>query len=109
MLGHASWNGTLTIFEIISEDMGLSDGEFLVFQLIIVIVMIAFVWIIGTGLLHSVREAPDGREVDQYQQNGRPTVPAQRLPCTTHQSPPKDANRATLQFTGRRYATSVLL
>ena len=68
MIGHASWNGTLTIFEIISEDMGLSDGAFLVFQLIIVIVMIAFVWIIGTGLLHSVREAPDGREVDQYQQ-----------------------------------------
>ena len=68
MIGHASWNGTLTIFEIISENMGLSDGVFLILQLLIVIVMIAFVWIIGTGLLHSVREAPDGREVDEYQQ-----------------------------------------
>ena len=67
MIGHASWNGTLTIFEIISEDLGLSDGAFLILQLIIVIVMIAFVWIIGTGLLHSVREAPDGHEVDLYQ------------------------------------------
>ena len=68
MIGHASWNGTLTIFEIISEHMGLSDGVFLILQLLIVIVMIAFVWIIGTGLLYSVREAPDGREVDEYQQ-----------------------------------------
>ena len=68
MFGHASWNGTLTIFELIAENLGLSDGESLIIQLIVIIVMIAFVWIIGTGLLHSVREAPDGREVDQYQQ-----------------------------------------
>lgn len=29
--------------------------------------MVAAVLIIGTGLLHSVRAAPDGSEVDEYQ------------------------------------------
>jgi len=29
--------------------------------------MIAAVLIIGTGLLHSIRAAPDGSEVDEYQ------------------------------------------
>ena len=29
--------------------------------------MVGGILIIGTGLLHSVREAPDGSEVDEYQ------------------------------------------
>ena len=35
--------------------------------LMIIVMMIAAVLIIGTGLLHSVRAAPDGSEVDEYQ------------------------------------------
>ena len=67
MLGHASWNGILTIFEIFGEGSGLSELEFLVLYLFLIAMMIAAIWIIGTGLLHSVREAPDGGEVDEYQ------------------------------------------
>ena len=67
MIGHASWNGILTIFEIFAENSGMSDLTFVVLYLILIIMMIAAIWIIGTGLLHSVRDAPDGSEVDEYQ------------------------------------------
>ena len=67
MIGHASWNGILTIFEIFAENAGMSDVSFVILYLMLTILMIAAVLIIGTGLLHSVRAAPDGREVDAYQ------------------------------------------
>ena len=67
MVGHASWNGILTIFEIFGEGSGLSELEFLVLYLFLIAMMIAAIWIIGTGLLHSVRVAPDGSEIDEYQ------------------------------------------
>ena len=67
MMGHASWNGILTIFEIFAENTGMSDLSFVVLYLMLTILMIVAVLIIGTGLLHSVRSAPDGSEVDEYQ------------------------------------------
>ena len=68
MIGHASWNGILTIFEIFAENSGISDSSsFVVLYLVLTMMMIAAILIIGTGLLHSVRDAPDGSEVDEYQ------------------------------------------
>ena len=67
MIGHASWNGILTIFELIAEKSDMSLAMFLIMDLLLVTIMIAVLWIIGTGLLHSVRAAPDGSEVDEYQ------------------------------------------
>ncbi len=67
MIGHASWNGILTIFELIADNSDMSLAMFLIIDLLLVTIMIAVLWIIGTGLLHSVREAPDGSEVDEYQ------------------------------------------
>ena len=67
MIGHASWNGILTIFEIFAGNSGMSDLSFVVLYLVLTMMMIAAVLIIGTGLLHSVRDAPDGSEVDEYQ------------------------------------------
>jgi len=67
MIGHASWNGILTVFEIFAENSGMSELSFVVLNLMIVVMMIVAVLIIGTGLLHSVRAAPDGSEVDEYQ------------------------------------------
>ena len=67
MIGHASWNGILTIFEIFAGNSGMSDLSFVILYLMIIVMMIAAVLIIGTGLLHSVRAAPDGSEVDEYQ------------------------------------------
>jgi len=67
MIGHASWNGILTLYEIIAEKSEMSLAVFLIIDLLLVTIMIAVLWIIGTGLLHSVREAPDGSEVDEYQ------------------------------------------
>ena len=67
MMGHASWNGLLTIFEIFAENLGMSDLSVVILSLMLTVMMIAAVLIIGTGLLHSVRAAPDGSEVDEYQ------------------------------------------
>ena len=67
MVGHSSWNGILTIFEIFAENSGMSELSFVVLYLLIIVMMIAAVLIIGTGLLHSIRGAPDGSEVDEYQ------------------------------------------
>jgi RsiW-degrading membrane proteinase PrsW (M82 family) len=67
MVGHASWNGILTVFEIFAENSGMTELSFIVLNLMIVVMMIVAVLIIGTGLLHSVRSAPDGSEVDEYQ------------------------------------------
>lgn len=67
MFGHASWNGILTIFEIFGEGAGMSEVTFLILYLFLTAMMIAAIWVIGTGLLHSVRTAPDGSEVDEYQ------------------------------------------
>ncbi|MDP6845055.1 MAG: PrsW family glutamic-type intramembrane protease [Candidatus Thalassarchaeaceae archaeon] len=67
IMGHASWNGIVTIFEIFGEGSSMSELTFLILYLLLTAMMIAAVWIIGTGLLHSVREAPDGSEIDEYQ------------------------------------------
>ena len=67
MMGHASWNGILTVFEIFASDSGMSEILEIILSIIIMIMMVAAVLIVGTGLLHSVRAAPDGSEVDEYQ------------------------------------------
>ena len=67
ILGHASWNGILTVFGIFASDSGMSEILEIVLSIIIMIMMVVAVLIVGTGLLHSVRAAPDGSEVDAYQ------------------------------------------
>ena len=67
MIGHASWNGVLTIFDIFAANSGLSNMAINILAYILMGMMVGGILIIGTGLLHSVREAPDGSEVDEYQ------------------------------------------
>ena len=45
----------------------MPELAFFILYLFLTAMMITAVWILGTGLLHSVREAPDGSEVDEYQ------------------------------------------
>jgi len=67
MIGHASWNGVLTVFDIFAANSGLSNLSITILAYILMAMMVGGILIIGTGLLHSVREAPDGSEVDEYQ------------------------------------------
>jgi hypothetical protein len=67
MMGHASWNGTLTIFAIYATNSGMSEITAIVLTICIMILMVVGILVIGSGLLQSVREAPDGSEVDDYQ------------------------------------------
>ena len=67
IMGHASWNGTLTIFAIYATNSGMAEITAIVLTIIIMILMVAGILVIGSGLLHGVRAAPDGSEVDDYQ------------------------------------------
>ena len=67
IIGHASWNGVLTIFDIFAVNSGLSYLTITILAYTLMAMMVGGVLVIGTGLLHSVREAPDGSEVDEYQ------------------------------------------
>jgi RsiW-degrading membrane proteinase PrsW (M82 family) len=67
IIGHASWNGILTIFDIFATASGWSEMVLTVLEYTLMAMMVGSVLIIGTGLLHSVRDAPDGSEVDEYQ------------------------------------------
>jgi hypothetical protein len=67
MMGHASWNGILTVFDLFAENSGMSEMMIILLSYILMGLMVAGVLIVGTGLLHSVRAAPDGSEVDEYQ------------------------------------------
>ncbi|MBJ84012.1 MAG: hypothetical protein CMB52_00640 [Euryarchaeota archaeon] len=67
MIGHASWNGTFTAFGIYATSSGMSLMVEVALTIFIMAAMILGVLVIGTGLLHSVRTAPDGSEVDDYQ------------------------------------------
>ena len=67
IVGHASWNGTLTLFAMIAESTEMSLMVEVVMTIFIMFVMVLGVLVVGTGLLHSVRSAPDGTEVDDYQ------------------------------------------
>ena len=67
IMGHASWNGILTVFEIFATNSGMSELEEIILSFMIMVMMVAAILIVGTGLLHSVRAAPDGSEVDAYQ------------------------------------------
>ena len=59
----------LGISELIqfAKDAGFSPVGQLVISLGTLVVMIGTLLVIGTGLLHGVRQAPDGQEIDQYQ------------------------------------------
>ena len=57
----------LTVFDIFAASSGLSYLSITILAYILMAMMVGGILIIGTGLLHSVREAPDGSEVDEYQ------------------------------------------
>ena len=67
MLGHATWNGTSILLYLIAVDVGMSDIVYVLLELLLTVVLVTAVLVIGSGLLHSVRAAPDGSEVDEYQ------------------------------------------
>ena len=67
MLGHATWNGSGILLYMVAIDIGMSDLTFLILDLLLIIILVFAVLLIGSGLLHSVRAAPDGSEVDEYQ------------------------------------------
>ncbi|MBE56820.1 MAG: hypothetical protein CMB01_00420 [Euryarchaeota archaeon] len=67
MVGHASWNGTFTVFAIYAENTGMALMVEVILSIFIMAAMVLGVLVIGSGLLHSVRSAPDGSQVDDYQ------------------------------------------
>ena len=67
MLGHATWNGSSILLLMIANDIGMSDLTHFLLDILLIIVLVIAVLLIGSGLLHSVRAAPDGSEVDDYQ------------------------------------------
>lgn len=67
MSGHATWNGISIMIDSFAKDAGFSPVGQLVISLGTLVVMIGTLLVIGTGLLHGVRQAPDGQEIDQYQ------------------------------------------
>ena len=52
---------------MIAESTEMSLMVEVVMTIFIMSVMVLGVLVVGTGLLHSVRSAPDGSEVDDYQ------------------------------------------
>jgi hypothetical protein len=67
MMGHASWNLVWTLFDLFVTNSTISQIMVNILDYTLMAMMVAAVLIIGTGLLHSVRAAPDGSEVDEYQ------------------------------------------
>jgi RsiW-degrading membrane proteinase PrsW (M82 family) len=67
MLGHATWNGAGILLYLIAVDIDMHWFIYFFLELSLTVLLVAGVLIIGSGLLHSVREAPDGSEVDEYQ------------------------------------------
>ena len=67
MMGHASWNLVWTLFDLFVTNSTISQMMVNILDYTLMAMMVAAVLIIGTGLLHSVRAAPDGSEVDEYQ------------------------------------------
>jgi RsiW-degrading membrane proteinase PrsW (M82 family) len=67
MLGHATWNGAGILLYLIAVDIEMPILVYAILELLLTVLLVAGVLIIGSGLLHSVREAPDGSEIDEYQ------------------------------------------
>ena len=67
MIGHASWNLVWTLFDLFVTNSTISQVMVDILDYTLMAMMVAAVLIVGTGLLHSVRAAPDGSEVDEYQ------------------------------------------
>ena len=67
MIGHASWNLVWTLFDLFVSNSSISQMMVNILDYTLMAMMVGGILIIGTGLLHSVREAPDGSEVDEYQ------------------------------------------
>ena len=67
MLGHATWNGAGILLYLIAVDINMHWFIYFILELSLTVLLVAGVLILGSGLLHSVREAPDGSEVDEYQ------------------------------------------
>ena len=67
MLGHATWNGAGILLYLIAVDINMHWFIYFILELSLTVLLVAGVLILGSGLLHSVRDAPDGSEVDEYQ------------------------------------------
>ena len=68
MVGHASWNGTFTVFAIYAENTGMALMVEVILSIFIMAAMVLGVLVIVSGLLHSA-VSPDGSQVDDYQLN----------------------------------------
>ena len=67
ILGHATWNGAGILLFLVAVDIDMSMFVYVILELLLTVLLVTGVLVIGSGLLHSVREAPDGSEVDEYQ------------------------------------------
>jgi RsiW-degrading membrane proteinase PrsW (M82 family) len=65
--GHSFWNGSLTAVAYWSDSKGMGDFELFLIMLVWISILVCTVLLVASGLLASIREAPDGSELDAYQ------------------------------------------
>lgn len=67
MTGHATWNGSTYLVELLALVFGWSDVLTILVMLGWIGLLVAGVLLIGSGLLRGVRNAPDGSDLDELQ------------------------------------------
>ena len=67
IMGHAFWNGSSFGIGILAESMGYGEIGIILISLLWICILVVGVLLIGMGLMGSVRGAPDGSQLHQYQ------------------------------------------
>ncbi|MEE3082676.1 MAG: PrsW family glutamic-type intramembrane protease [Candidatus Thermoplasmatota archaeon] len=67
IFGHAFWNGSSIAIGYWSESQGMGLAAQVILQLIWIVLLVTGVLLLGRGLMASIRDAPDGSNLDHYQ------------------------------------------
>ena len=67
IFGHAFWNGSSIAIGYWSESRGMGLAAQVILQLGWICLLVAGVLLLGRGLMASIRDAPDGSNLDHYQ------------------------------------------
>ncbi len=67
IFGHAFWNGSSFAIGYWSESQGMGLAAQVILQLIWIVLLVTGVLLLGRGLMASIRDAPDGSNLDHYQ------------------------------------------
>jgi len=67
IFGHSFWNGSSFGIIYWGESQGMGDIGLVLLSLVWMVTLVCAILLIATGLLASIREAPDGSELDAYQ------------------------------------------